>query len=277
MGLFDFFKKKRKIKVGLALGGGGARGIAHLGAIKAFEEYGIKFDYIAGTSAGSLVGALYAYGLGADRLIEIAKSLNIKDIKTNKISFIPSKTDGIENIVKENIGDVSFKDLKTPFCAVAVDIKTGNEVHIKSGNVSKAVAGSCAVPGVFNPVEFENFRLMDGGLQNTIPSDVVKTMGADVVIAVDVNPSRGYGTESTKIIDLLSASIRILMKSNAVKGKLYANIILEPNTKRFKSTKLAGLDEMIKEGYDSAKANMPSILKLLNIKPRLMKKQKIKK
>ena len=277
MGLFDFFKKKRKIKVGLALGGGGARGIAHLGAIKAFEEYGIKFDYIAGTSAGSLVGALYAYGLGADRLIEIAKSLNIKDIKTNKISFIPSKTDGIENIIKENIGDVSFKDLKTPFCAVAVDIKTGNEVHIKSGNVSKAVAGSCAVPGVFNPVDFETFRLMDGGLQNTIPSDVVKTMGADVVIAVDVNPSRGYGTESTKIIDLLSASIRILMKSNAVKGKLYANIILEPNTKRFKSTKLAGLDEMIKEGYDSAKVNMPSILKLLNIKPRLMKKQKIKK
>lgn len=265
MSFFDFFKRKPKPKkLGLALGGGGARGFTHLGALKAFEENGIKFDYVAGTSAGSLVGAFLCAGFSADQIIDFAKTLKIKDIKKNKIAFMPSSTEGIENVVKQNLGDINFKDLKIPFCAVAVDIKAGKEVNIKSGNLSKAVAGSCAVPGVFNPVDFGNFRLMDGGLQNTIPSDVVKKMGADIVIAVDVNPNRGYGTDSTKIFDIMMASIRILMKSNAVKGKLYADVILEPDTKKFKSTKLQGAAEMIQLGYESAMEKMDEIKSLIN-------------
>lgn len=264
MELFNFFKKKQKVKkIGLALGGGGARGFTHLGALKAFEENGIKFDYVAGTSAGSLVGAFLCAGFSADQIIDFAKTLKFKDIKTNKITFMPSSTEGIENVIKQNLGDINFKDLKTPFCAVAVDIKSGKEVNIKSGNLSKAVAGSCAVPGVFNPVDFGNFRLMDGGLQNTIPSDVVKAMGADAVIAIDVNPNRGFGTDSTKYLDIIMASIRILMKSNAVKGKLYADIILEPDTKKFKSTKLEGVAEMIQLGYDCAMEKMDDIKNLI--------------
>lgn len=274
MGFFDFFKKekrqekqeKNRVKLGLALGGGGARGFAHLGALKAFEESGISFDYIAGTSVGSLVGALYANGLSSEQIINIGKKLTKKDIKTNKIAFMPSSTEGLQNIVKNVVGDISFKDLKKPFCAVAVDIKSGKEVDIKQGNLAKAIAGSCAVPGVFNYVDFEEFRLMDGGLHNTIPSDVVKSMGADFVIAIDCNPNRGYGTDSTKFIDILSASIRILMKSNAVKGKMFADIIIEPNTKRFKSTKLQGSEEMIIEGYNATMEQIPKIKELLNIK-----------
>ncbi len=271
MGLFDFFKKnkeKRKIKLGLALGGGGARGFAHLGVLKAFEENGIEFDYIAGTSVGSLIGGLYAYGLKSEELINISKKINKKDIKTNKIAFMPSSTEGIQEIIKKNVGNVEFKDLKTPFCAVAVDMKSGNEVDIKSGNLALAIAGSCAVPGVFNFVDFQNLRLMDGGLQNTIPSDVVKAMGADYVVAVDCNPSRGYGTESAKFIDLLSASIRILMKSNAVKGRMYADVLIEPDTKRFKSTKLDGSEDMIEEGYKVAMEQIGNIKKLLLKKPK---------
>lgn len=272
MGLFDFFKKKQKTKkIGLALGGGGARGFTHLGVLKAFEENGIKFDYVAGTSVGSLVGAFVCAGFSADKIIEFAKTLKFKDIKKNKITFMPSSTEGIENVVKQNLGDINFKDLKIPFCAVAVDIKSGKEVNIKSGNLSKAVAGSCAVPGVFNPVDFGNFRLMDGGLQNTIPSDVVKAMGADVVIAIDVNPNRGFGTDSTKYLDIIMASIRILMKSNAVKGKLYADIILEPDTKKFKSTKLEGASEMIQLGYETAMEQMDEIKNLINCSGRQKK------
>ena len=275
MGFFDFLKRKEKkqekfeknrVKLGLALGGGGARGFAHLGAIKAFEENGIKFDYIAGTSVGSLVGALYANGLNSDEIINIGKKLTKKDIKTNKIAFMPSSTEGLQTIVKNVLGDITFKELKTPFCAVAVDIKSGKEVDIKQGNLSKAIAGSCAVPGVFNYVDFGDFRLMDGGLQNTIPSDVVKSMGADFVVAIDCNPNRGYGTDSTKFIDVMSASIRILMKSNAVKGKMFADILIEPDTKRFKSTKLQGAEEMIMEGYNATLEQIPKIKELLNIK-----------
>ncbi len=281
MGFWDFFKRKKNkekkinknIKLGLALGGGGARGFAHLGVLKAFDENGIKFDYIAGTSVGSLVGAFYASGMTGEDIIEISKKINKKDIKNNKIMFMPSSTEGLQKIIKSNLGDIDVKDLKTPFCSVAVDMKSGNEVNIKSGNLAKAVAGSCAVPGVFTYVDFGDFRLQDGGLQNTIPSDVVKSMGADFVVAVDCNPNRGYGTESPKLMDILSATIRILMKSNAVKGKFYADVIIEPDTKRFKSTKLKGAEEMIEEGYKAALEKIEEIKELLTRKVK-KKKQK---
>jgi len=268
MGFLNFFKNKKrqkesKIKLGLALGGGGARGFAHLGALKAFEENGINFHFVAGTSVGSLVGALYANGLSSKEIITEAMKLSKKDIKTNKLGFLPSKTEGLQTIVKNILGDVEFKHLKKPFCAVAVDIKSGKEVDIKQGNLAKAVAGSCAVPGVFSYVDFEEFRLMDGGLQNTIPSDVVKSMGADYVVAIDCNPNRGYGTDSTKFVDILSASIRILMKSNAVKGRMFADVLIEPDTKRFKSTKPAGAEEMIMEGYNATLKKIPEIKQLL--------------
>ena len=271
MGFFNLFrqkdrKKESNVKLGLALGGGGARGFAHLGTLKAFEENGITFDFVAGTSVGSLVGALYSNGLTSEQIIKEAMKLSKRDIITNKIAFMPSKTEGLQSIVKNILGDVTFKDLKKPFCAVAVDIKSGKEVDIKQGNLAKAIAGSCAVPGVFNFVDFNEFRLMDGGLQNTIPSDVVKSMGADFVVAVDCNPNRGYGTESTKFVDILSASIRILMKSNAVKGRMFADVLIEPDTKRFKSTKLAGAEEMIMEGYNAALKKIPEIKNLLATK-----------
>lgn len=273
MGFFDFFKRKKdkkqklkekkNIKIGLALGGGGARGFAHIGALKAFEENGINFDFVAGTSVGSLVGALYANGYTSEQMITIGKQISVKDIKTNKIMFMPSSTEGIQNFVKKQMGDINVEELKKPFCAVAVDIISGKEVNIKRGNLAKAVAGSCAVPGVFNYVDFEGFRLLDGGLLNTIPSDVVKGMGADFIVAVDCNPNRGYGTEGTKYIDIMSASIRILMKSNAIKGRMYADVLIEPDTKRFKSTKFDGSDEMIKEGYEATIKLIPYIKEIL--------------
>lgn len=270
MGFWDLFTKKKKednrIKLGLALGGGGVLGFSHIGALKAFEEYGIKFDYIAGTSVGSLVGALYSNGLTSEDIMKKAAKLTVKDIKTNKIKFLPSKTDGIENIIKSLLGDVEFKDLKLPFCAVAVDLISGKEVDIKQGNVAKAVAGSCAIPGVFDYVDFESFRLVDGGLRNTIPSDVVKAMGADFVVAIDCNPHRGYGTESTKLKDVLLASLRIVMKSNAHKGRDFADVLIEPDSRKFRGAKLSAGEEMILEGYNAALKQIPAIQRLLNIK-----------
>ena len=127
MGLF--FKKKKKesgivekrypsLKIGLALGGGATRGFAHIGAIKAFEEYGIKFDFVAGTSAGSLVGAMYAAGKTYDEMYEIAGGIKEKDIRTSKIVLIPSKTTGIESLVINNLGDIDISELPIPFSPV---------------------------------------------------------------------------------------------------------------------------------------------------------------
>ena len=234
--------------------------------MKAFEENNISFDYVAGTSAGSLVGALHCAGLTYQQIYDIAKDLKKKDIKPGTFMFVPSKTEGLQKVIISAIGDISFQELKKPFAAVAVDLISADEIIITHGSVAKAVAGSCAVPGVFVPVEFEHMHLADGGLQNTIPADVPRLYDCDYVVAVDVNSTRGEGTDSLKMIDVLPATIRILMKSNAVKGYLNADVIIQPNLKRFKSTKMDGFEEMIEEGYRAAMDKMPEILNIISKK-----------
>lgn len=269
-----FFKRK-KVKIGLALGGGGARGFAHIGAIKAFEENGIRFDMVAGTSVGSLVGAFYAAGFSYEKMYDIAKKTELKDIKGGKIFFVPSKTEGIENIMIRELGNINIEELPMPFWAVAVDMKTTQELHIHKGSLAKAVAGSCAVPGVFQPVEFEDKLLSDGGLSNTLPSNVLKLNNCDYVVAIDINPARAHGAESAKMVDILSCSIRILMKSNVVKGYLYADVLLKPDTKRFRSTKKDGYEEMIEEGYKAAIESIEKIKTLFKMKKLGKRKKKL--
>lgn len=269
---FNFFGKK-DIKIGVAFGGGGARGFSHLGAIKAFEEFGLKFDHIAGTSAGSFVGAFYAAGYTFDQMYNIAKNIRMKDIKTNLVPFVPSKIDGVGDIVKKNLGDINIEDLKTPFSAVAVDLISTNEVVFSKGNLAKAVMGSCAVPAVFHPVEHNGMLLADGGLQNTIPADVLRFYGCDYVVAIDVNKSRTYGTNSSKLTDVVMCSIRILMKSNAVRGYVASDVVIGPETKRFKSTSTNGMDEMIEEGYNATIDAMPAIMELFGKKKKVKYKE----
>jgi len=263
-------KLKKFNKIGLAFGGGGTRGFALIGAIRAFEEANIKFDYIAGTSIGSIMGAALASGMTSNEIENIVSKIRVKDIRKSKIPLVPSPTDALENILINTFGDIDIKDLKTSFCAVAVDMISGNEVDMTSGRLCKALAGSCAVPTVFNPVEFEDKLLFDGGLQNTIPADVLRQLGCDAVVAVDINSTRGNGTESKKYIDLLMASVRIMMKSNAIKGYLNADIIIKPDLKRFKASKTDGMEEMILEGYWATKELIPQIQELF-------KNKKIKK
>ena len=263
---------KRKIKVGIAFGGGGTRGFSHLGAIKAFEEFGIKFDYVAGTSAGSLVGAFYAAGYSFKEMYNIIKNIKEKDIRKNLIPFTTSKIDGVGDIIINNLGDINIEDLKIPFSAVAVDIKSTKEMCISKGNLAKAVMGSCAVPGVFQPVVYDDMILCDGGLQNTIPADIPRYYGCDYVVSIDVNKSRTYGTDSTKVLDVLLCSVRILMKSNAIRGYVNSDVVIKPETKRFKSTKTDGMDDMIDEGYKAAIDVMPEIINLF--KKKVKKKAK---
>lgn len=252
----------KKPKIGLVLSGGGTRGFAHLGAIKAFEEYGLKFDFVSGTSAGSLVGAFYASGMKFEDMLNIARKIDEKDIRTSKLVFVPSKTDGIEKVITDNLGDINIEDLKIPFTATAVDLKSTDEICLTKGNLAKAVAASCCVPAIFQPVEHNNRLLCDGGLRNTMPADIPKIFGCDYVVAIDVNKSRLYGTDSTKLVDVVMCSVRILMESNVFKGYEYSDIVLRPETKRFKSTKTEGWLDMIEEGYREAINNMPAILRL---------------
>ena len=278
---FGFFRKDKvltkhkKVKVGLALGGGASRGLAHIGVIKAFEENNIDFDFIAGTSVGSIIGCMWASGKTSNEMIDIAKSVKVKDIRRSKF-FMPSKTKGIEELIIEHIGDVDIANLQKPFAAVAVDLITAQEVAITHGKLSKAVAGSCAIPGVFNPVEYKGMHLVDGGLQNNIPADIPRFFDCDYVVAVDVNATRGGGTESLKLMDILKSTIGIMNKSNSIRGYIDSDIIIKPSMTKYKSTKLDEIDEMIAEGYRAGLDCVQRVLELISRKPKRIIKKKNK-
>lgn len=263
--MFKLFKKKKK-KIGLCLGGGGTRGFAHLGALKAFNEYGIKFDEVAGTSVGSIVGAMYCAGLNFDEIYELSKNLVPKDIRKSKFGFMPSATDGLQNFIRNSIKYEKLEDLPTKLWVISVDLNTGEEHDFEDGEIVPIVAGSCAVPAVFQPVEYRNYRLIDGGVMNNIPANVLKNSGCDIVITVDVNSTRGGGTNSPKTLDCLMASFGIMMKNNSKAGYTFSDVVIQPDIKKYKSTKVEGADEMIEEGYEEAIRLMPQILEIINKK-----------
>ena len=271
------FKRRKNVKIGLALSGGATRGIGHIGVIKAFESLGVEFDVIAGTSAGSFVGALYANGWSSSDMIEALKTLKAKDIKSGKIKFLPSSTDTmIETIDRLMGGQKVFSDLKKRFIAVGTNLKTGKEVWIESGSVSKAVASSCAVPGAFKPVQWDDKILCDGGLVNSVPINVCRDMGADYVIAVDVNKTRGDGREINGIGDILNATVGIMLKSNATSYLDMADYVLAPQLSKFKSTALENAEEMIAEGERVVMEAKEEIIKILNAKPKKRKGEWVK-
>lgn len=253
---------KRK-KVGLVLSGGATRGLSYIGVFQALKEHHIPVDFVAGTSAGALAGAFFCAGVDIEEMKRIAQSLTVKSIKTGFLSILPSKTDGIQSILKANLGDIDIKDLAIPFCAVATDMKKGQEVDFFEGKLAPIVAGSCCVPGYFSAVEYEDYILMDGGLQNTIPSRIAKEYGCDVIIAVDINSTRGSGTNSPKLLDCVKASIGIVLKTNAREGYRYADLVIQPDLKKFRATRLDGLEDMILEGYNATIARIPEIKELI--------------
>lgn len=283
MGFLNLFKKNRdettvqvnrKVKIGLALGGGGARGIAHIGALKAFEELGIEFDYIAGTSVGSLVGSLYAFGKSASEIEQFAIKLKRSDIMKKAIPVIHTVSAGrIEQQLNTIFGDITvFSELKTPFVAVCTDLKTGKEVDFDYGNVAKVVSASCALPYIFSPVVYEGMHLIDGGLRNNVPADVVRKMGANVVFAIDVNHLRGTGTDSLSTISVLSSTIGIMMQAKVDESLSKADLIFTPALEKFSPLKFENAEDMIEIGYNTVMANKDKIQRMLGLNPKKIDK-----
>ena len=159
-----------------------------------------------------------------------------------------------------------FVATKIPFACVAVDLVTGSEVVLDSGSLAKACSASCAVPLVFTPVEMDGMVLVDGGVSNNIPADVCRQMGAEIVIAVDLNHTRSEGTTSSKTIDRMGAVWRVMSSATAYKGQHNSDLVITPELRIFKSTTIADVDRMINEGYRATIAQMDEIKQLLNIK-----------
>lgn len=188
-------------RIGYALGGGGARGLAHIGVLKVLEEHGLRPGIIAGTSMGSVIGALYASGLGAGDIeralrLNVGRLARLTDVRPSASGLVQGKH--IAEWLKSLVGDLTFPDLKIPFACVATDILNGQEVVLRSGPVITAVRASISIPGIFTPVSVRGRYLVDGGLVNVVPVSTCREVGAEYVVAVNVMPDPAQTALSTE-------------------------------------------------------------------------------
>jgi NTE family protein len=269
-----------KAKIGLALGSGAAKGMAHIGVIKALREANIPIDFIAGTSMGALVGACYAVNRELAVLEQMALTSNLRKLTRlldPKFTFIRVGLlhgGRVENFLKPLIGDVDFKRCKIPFAAVAAEINTGAEVVLNEGSLLKAVRASISIPVVFVPVNYNGVYLVDGGVINPVPADIVRSMGATFTIAVNVlnDPQRRRhlgltgSKKSDKAPSLMNSLVQSLyiMEYEIVRSSiLKADILIEPDVSSIEPYEFYRGADAIEAGYKAAQAVMPEIKKLL--------------
>lgn len=293
-------------KVGVVLGGGGAKGAAHIGALKYLEEIGIPVDYVAGTSMGSIIGGLYAMGYTPDELAALIANMKWSEyvgnsidrsamsletrlrhsttvvnipfsldrimkgkLKDQTMGFLPSAY--VNNTALINLfndlclgyqKEMDFNDLPIPFACVATDIKTGKEVVIRHGSVPTAMRASMAIPGVFSPVVMNDRLLVDGGLVNNFPADVLKEMGADIIIGVEVSSSDTLNAEnSVTLPEVLNTLINNAISTKRKENQALCNVHLTPDITGYGTMSFShdAIDTLVLRGYQEAKRHNVSL------------------
>lgn len=257
-------------KLGLALGSGGARGVAHLGVLRALEEEGIKPAYITGCSMGSVIGACYAAGMTIDEMLAAVNEIKPLDLIDVNLGLRRSVLKGnkMYDMLIQKIGNIRFDELKIPFHCVASDILSNQLIELSEGEVANAVRASSSIPLVFRPVEYNNMLLVDGGVLCRVPVQQVRDMGADVVIAVDVLDNTKEPAEN--VSGFIGMMLRVYDMIDNNRSAYYKQIVddkntlwLAPQMKGMSQYKIKGFDVAYKEGYELAKSQMPQIKKLL--------------
>ena len=251
--------------VALALGSGGARGFAHIGVIKALEANDIHIDIVVGTSAGSVVGALYAGGYNSEEIERIALDLDqnrLRDTDLSKRGYI--RGEQLQDFINRELKNRSIEKLDKPFIAVATQLDTGYEVAFNRGNTGKAVRASSSIPGVYYPVQIGGHEYVDGDLRNPVPVSVARAMGADIVIAVDISQQPQDQPYPQDIIDILKQSLRIMRQSVLVHQIGSAQIVIRPDIGKTPEINADNKLRLIKNGEDAAIAMMPQIREWMN-------------
>ena len=248
-----------KVKVGLALGGGAAKGFAHIGVIKMLEANGIKIDVVSGTSAGSVVGAMYASGMDAFALQERAFSLDESQIRdVNLLGGGLVKGQKLQDYVNQLVGNKSIQQFPKPFSAVATELETGNRVAFNRGNAGQAVRASSSIPGVFMPVLIGNKKFVDGGVVSPVPVDSARELGANFVIAVDIS-SKASGTAATSALGIMNQAVVIMGQKLGEQELARADIVIRPKVGKIGPADFDQKNVAILEGEKAALAMLPLI------------------
>jgi len=246
-------------KIALVLGGGAARGYAHVGVIKTLESNGIRPDIIVGTSVGSVVGALYAAGYSGFELQRLAIGMDdamVSDWSLPDRGFI--KGEALQNYVNAVLSNRPIEKLARTLAVVATDLQTGEAIVFRTGNAGMAVRASSSVPGIFQPVRINGHDYVDGGLVSPVPVKIARSLGADVVIAVDVSSRPRYGKTASSL-DVLLQTFNIMGQSIASHELLQADVVIRPNVDGVGGTDFQGKHVAILEGEKAAAESLPSL------------------
>jgi NTE family protein len=263
-------KVTRPVRIGLALGGGAARGFAHIGVIKSLEAQGIVPDIVVGTSAGSLVGAMYAAGNNGFVLQKMALEMDEAAISDWSVPLFAKSTgvlkgEALQQYVNRTLGNAPIEKLKIPFGAVATDLNTGAPILFRRGNTGIAVRASSAVPGVFQPVRVGDHTYVDGGLVSPVPVRFAREMGADFVIAVNISAQPDA--------QAFSSSVDVVLQTFAIMGQSInqyelkeADVVIQPRLGTMKGNDFPGRNIAILAGEQAAAAALPELRRKLAAK-----------
>ena len=261
--MLDFLKQKRK--VALVLGGGAARGIAHIGVMKVLEREKVPIDRIVGTSMGALVGAAYSVGVPVKEMEEKAYKFNMKkllDPTLPRIGLLAG--DKLEMLIRDITAHRNFEDCRIPLAIVTTDIETGEEIVYQKGDLPKIVRASCSWPGIFNPVRIDGRLLSDGGIKSSVPTKVAKALGADYILAVDV----GFCVKRGKISNIF----QMILQSFQITGEelnkyqsLEADYAIKVDLGDIDQSGFERAREAIVKGYHAAEAVIDGIKKDLRL------------
>jgi NTE family protein len=252
-------------RIGVALGGGFARGIAHLGVLQVLQQEGIGVDYLAGTSSGSMLAIAYASGHTIEEITEQAKATRFKDFGNWKLSWMGlASNQRLEHYPRKYLGVNTFEELKIPLAIAASDLGTGEPKYFTTGALGPALRASCAYPGMFVPVEIDGRMLVDGFLAAPVPVHPLRVMGADIVIAVFLEAASNHKPSS--IVEVISLSFAILQRHADLEWRRTADIIIEPNVKDFLWDDFGRTPELIAAGETAARAALPKIREAIRAK-----------
>src|SRR6185369_5969656 len=258
------------LKIGLALSGGAVRGLAHVGVLRALAESNIPIDCIAGTSAGSIVGGAYAAGMSLDEIAEFGRKLRWRHIGRVTVSRLGFKTnERLEHYMRARLPITKFEDLPIPFATVATDLKTNTAVVMKDrGDVPFAIRASCTIPGWYVPViDDQGRQLVDGGLVAVIPSVVTRSLGADIVIAVDVNSEGStflWSSSSGSVLGVLLQSMMVVQQTASAYQLERSDFVISPRVGHFRWDRMGRADEIIATGYEAGLKSIGQIRQLID-------------
>lgn len=254
--------------IGLALSGGAARGMAHVGVLKALVENGIRIDCVAGTSAGSLVGGAFASGMALEEIEDLGRKLRWRDIGRVTMSKLGVQSNlRLEQYLRARLPVSKFEELPIPFAAVATELKTGTAVIMRDrGDVPLAIRASCAIPGWYVPViDEEGRQLVDGGLVAVVPSSVTRSLGADIVIAVDVNAAGAtFIGPASSVIGVLLQSMLVVQKTASHYQLEMSDLVIRPQVGHIRWDEMGRADELMVAGYEAGLESVAGIRALID-------------